>query len=132
MSDEDLRALERAASTDDDARLRFADALARRGERARSVAELKKLVPARSAAGAEARRKLLSLPGADDLARSFAHELEAVELCALLREDFEMATRIVLVRALRARDKQAAQELAKERPEDPLASLLAARGELLL
>ncbi|HZU96364.1 MAG TPA: hypothetical protein VFF73_06725 [Planctomycetota bacterium] len=132
MSDEDLRALERAASTDEDARLRFADALARRGDRAKSEAELRKLVHGRSVAAAEARRRLLGLPSGSEVAASFVNELEAGELCALLREDFALLTRIVLVRALRARDKKAAQALAKERATDPLASLLAADGELLL
>jgi len=104
MSDEDLRALERAAASDDGARLRFARALLRAWDSAQ-------------------------------IARFAEDAAEPAVLAALIRvtPTTAMDVRVVLVRALRRKDKEAAKALAAQLPaEDPLRGVLGADGEVVI
>jgi hypothetical protein len=141
MSDEKLRELQRAAATDESLLIPYAEALARAGRSAEARATLAPRLTDPTKLGALARRRALALAaGANDTDGATAVALKAaeadgaVELVVLIRETptVFMAARVVLVRALRAKDKHAANRLARELPGDPLAAILFAEGEIVM
>lgn len=147
MSDEDLRALERAAASDEGARLRFAEAVLRQRGPSAALRALEPLLQGETDAAGLARRRALAIAvehstidrrpsPAPAFAKLFGERLASIdEVVAMLRETpvAAMAVRVILVRALRGRSKRASQALAAELPaNDPLKSVLGAEGEVVI
>ncbi len=150
MSDEDLRALERAAASDEKARLRLAEALLKARGPGPALHALQPLLQGESEASGLARRRALQIAVANGridgkaspfeaFAKLFGERLASIdEVCEMIRETKgpmapAMIARTVLVRALRGRSKRASIELAKELPDsDPWKKILGAEGEVVI
>jgi hypothetical protein len=148
MSDEDLRALERAAASDERARLRLAEALLRQKNGAsKALRALQPLFTGETEAAGLARRRALAIVAdvktidgdpspAEAFAKLFGERLASIDEVGLMIREMPvsaMLVRVVLVRALRGRSKRAAIEVAAQLPPgDPLKGVLGAEGEVVI
>ena len=147
MSDEDLRSLERAAASDETARLKLAEALLRLKGAKPALEALRPLLEGETDTAGLARRRGLAIAlsanlvegrvaVAQTLAKIFGERLSSIdEVCEMIRETPPSATavRVILVRALRGRSKRASIALAQELPaSDPLRGILGAEGEVVI
>ena len=150
MGDEDLRALERAAASDEKARLRFAEAVLKARGPGAALRALEPLLKGETEAAGLARRRALQIAVAEDridgapspaevFAKLFGERLASIdEVSEMIRETSGpmaplMIVRTILVRALRSRSKRASIELAKELPDsDPFKKILGAEGEIVI